>query len=223
MVYRAVIFDLDGTLLDTLDDIADSANRVLERRGYPQHPPDAYRFFVGDGVRKLVERILPESQRTEALVETCLVEMRDEYGRNWKSKTRPFEGVPELLGELVRRGMKRAVLSNKPDELTRACVSELLSRWTFDAVAGQNDRLPHKPDPAGALHLARQMGVTPAEVALVGDSDIDMKTAVNAGMYPIGATWGFRPREELAAAGARALLDRPADLLPVLDGAGEST
>ena len=217
MAYRAVIFDLDGTLLDTLEDIADSANRVLTGRGFPAHPVDDYRFFVGDGVKKLVERILPPGERSESLVEGCLLEMREEYGRNWNVKTRPYDGIPELLASLDDRGLKRAVLSNKPEELTQACVAGLLSVWTFDAVAGHSECTPHKPHPAGALTLARRLEVRPAEVVLVGDSDIDMRTAVNAGMYPAGATWGFRPREELVAAGARTLLDRPADLLAILD------
>jgi phosphoglycolate phosphatase len=217
MAYRAVIFDLDGTLLDTLDDIADSANKVLTGRGLPPHPVDDYRFFVGDGVKKLVERILPPGERSESLVEKCLLEMREEYGRNWNVKTRPYDGIPELLASLEDLGLKRAVLSNKPDELTQVCVAELLSVWTFDAVAGHSELTPHKPHPAGAEALAHRLEVEPAEIVLVGDSDIDMKTAVNAGMYPAGATWGFRPREELVAAGARALLDRPADLLAILD------
>ena len=220
MKYRAVIFDLDGTLLDTLDDIADSANNVLAGRGFPTHAVDDYRLFVGDGVRKLVERILPPMARSEALVEQCLSEMREEYGSRWNAKTKPYEGIPDLLATLRRGGLKLAVLSNKPDELTQACVSELLSDWTFDAVAGQTVQTPHKPDPTGALRLARLLAVTPPETVLVGDSDIDMQTAVNAGMYPAGATWGFRSRDELAAAGARSLLDRPADLLPILAGDG---
>jgi phosphoglycolate phosphatase len=217
MVFRAVIFDLDGTLLNTLEDIADSANRVLAARGLPTHPVDDYRFFVGDGVEKLVERILPPDKRDRGTVGRCLAEMREEYGRNWNVKTRPYEGIPETLASLDRRGVKRAVLSNKPEELTRACVRELLSSWTFTAVAGHTDRVPRKPHPAGALDLARRLGVSPEEVVLVGDSNVDMQTAVNAGMYPAGATWGYRPRKELLAAGARSLLDRPIDLLGILD------
>jgi phosphoglycolate phosphatase len=221
MAYRGVIFDLDGTLLDTLDDIADAANTVLAARGLPTHPVDDYRFFVGDGVKKLVERIVPPPVKNEALVEQCLSEMREEYGRNWNVKTRPYDGIPELLTSLGERGLKRAVLSNKPEALTHACVAELLSRWPFEAVVGHSDTTPHKPDPTGALTLARRLGAQPADIVLVGDSDIDMKTAVNAGMYPAGATWGFRPREELVAAGARSLLDRPADLLALVDNQGD--
>jgi phosphoglycolate phosphatase len=217
MTFGAVIFDLDGTLLDTLEDIADSANRVLAGRGFPEHPVEAYRHFVGDGVRKLVERMLPLEERTEALVELCLAEMRDEYGRNWNVKTRPYGGIPELLDALRDRGVRTAVLSNKPDELTRACVRELLPQSCFDTVEGHKAGIPHKPDPAGARALARRLGVTPGRVVLVGDSDIDMRTAVNAGMYPVGATWGFRSREELTGAGAVALLERPADLLEIID------
>jgi phosphoglycolate phosphatase len=217
MTFRAVIFDLDGTLLDTLEDIADSANSVLRRRGFPAHPTDEYRYFVGDGVRKLIERILPPEKRTETFVDLCLAEMRQEYGGRWNVKTRPYDGVPELLDSLRGHGVKRAVLSNKPDDLTRACVDELLSDWSFDVVAGYGGEIPHKPDPTGALEVARRLGVNPDRIAMVGDSDIDMRAAVDAGMYPVGATWGFRPREELAAAGALELLDRPLDLLAVID------
>lgn len=217
MAFRGVIFDLDGTLLDTLDDIADSANKVLAARGFPAHAVDDYRFFVGDGVKKLVERILPPGQRSESLVDQCLSEMREEYGRNWNVKTRPYDGIPELLAAIGDRGVKRAVLSNKPDELTRACVGELLAGWTFDAVAGHSEAIPHKPSPAGALWLAGRLGIDPADLVLVGDSGVDILTAVKAGMYPAGATWGFRPKEELVEAGARSLLDRPSDLLAILD------
>jgi len=217
MKFEAIIFDLDGTLLDTLDDIADSANTVLARRGYPVHEAGDYRLMVGAGVRMLVERMLPHSERETELIDRCLAEMRDEYGRNWNNKTRPYEGVPEMLEGIAERGLKRAVLSNKPDDLTRACVSELLTPWPFDVVAGQGGAIPHKPDPAGALEIARRLQVPPAATLFLGDSDIDILTAVNAGMYPAGALWGFRTRAELSGAGAEALLEHPRQLLEILD------
>ena len=217
MKFNAIIFDLDGTLLDTLDDIADSANTVLARRGYPVHEAADYRLMIGAGVRLLVERMLPRGEHDTGLIDGCLAEMRDEYGRNWKNKTRPYDGVPEMLDAVASLGLKRAVLSNKPDDLTRACVADLLTRWLFDAVAGQGGKIPHKPDPAGALELARRMGVAPGAVLFLGDSDIDILTALNAGMFPAGAVWGFRTREELSGAGAQALLDHPRQLMEILD------
>jgi phosphoglycolate phosphatase len=217
MKFEAIIFDLDGTLLDTLDDIADSANTVLARRGYPVHETGDYKTMIGAGVRLLVERMLPGGERNTGLIDDCLAEMREEYGRNWKNKTRPYEGVPEMLDAVAALGLKRAVLSNKPDGLTRACVAELLTSWPFDAVAGQGGEIPHKPDPGGALEMARRMDVAPGATLFLGDSGIDILTAINAGMYPAGALWGFRTREELAGAGARALLDHPRQLLEILD------
>lgn len=217
MKFEAIIFDLDGTLLDTLEDIADSANNVLARRGYAAHEAGDYKLMIGAGVRKLVERMLPRGAGEPGLIDRCLAEMREEYGRNWKNKTRPYDGVPEMLEGVAALGLKRAVLSNKPDDLTRVCVAELLTPWSFDVVAGQGGAIRHKPDPAGALELARRMDVAPDSTLFLGDSDIDILTAVNAGMYPAGALWGFRTREELSGAGALALLDHPRQLLEILD------
>jgi phosphoglycolate phosphatase len=216
MRFDAIIFDLDGTLLDTLDDIADSANAVLARRGFPTHPVEAYRYFVGDGVQKLIQRVLPADAREE-LGDTCLREMREEYGRNWNVKTRPYDGVPELLDELTARGLKLAVLSNKPDRFTKMCVDDLLAAWTFEVVAGQGPGFPHKPDPEGALEVARRLDTPPGRIAFVGDSGIDMRTAVSAGMYAVGVLWGYRTIEELMEDGARALLEQPDRLLEIVD------
>jgi phosphoglycolate phosphatase len=216
--FQAVIFDLDGTLLDTLDDIADSANSVLKQFGYPTHPVEDYRFFVGDGVEMLIRRVLPEGERTDDLVGRGVGRMREEYGRNWNVKTKPYAGVPSMLDALAARNVKLAVLSNKPDEFTRACVEGLLPAWRFDVVAGQGPDVPHKPDPGGALWVARKLGLPPERIVFLGDSGNDMRAAVSAGMYPAGALWGFRPREELEASGARALMDRPEDVVALIEG-----
>lgn len=214
---EAVIFDLDGTLLDTLSDIADSTNNVLAKRGYPTHPVDDYRFFVGDGVKVLIERVLPSGERTPALVEHCVSEMREEYARNWNVKSRPYAGVPKLLNGLVGLGLSMAVLSNKPDDFTRKCVEALLPDIEFGVVVGQRTGVPQKPDPTGALEVAQRLAVQPERIVLLGDSGIDMQTAVNAGMYPVGVLWGFRSGAELAENGARLLLAQPEELLDFLN------
>jgi phosphoglycolate phosphatase len=213
---RAVLFDLDGTLLDTLDDLADSANAALAHHGFPVHPVDAYKYFVGDGVAQLMLRILPGDRRDTQTAADLSLTYRDEYRRRWKSKSRPYPGIAELLDALASRNIPSVVLSNKPDDFTRACVTELLPRWTFDVVMGASDTIPHKPNPAGALQVARMVKVDPADFLYLGDTSTDMKTAVAAGMYPVGALWGFRTRDELLASGAKVLADHPRDVVNLL-------
>jgi phosphoglycolate phosphatase len=214
MPFQAVLFDLDGTLLDTLADLAASMNAVLARQGLPQHGLAAYKYYVGDGIANLVRRALPEQRRAEDLLVTqCCAEMRAEYSRRWRDKTRPYDGIPELLDTLASRGLNLAVLSNKPDEMTRLTVRELLPRWRFDAVRGERPGTPRKPDPAAALEIAAQLGLPPAAFLYLGDTNTDMQTALAARMYPLGALWGFRTAEELAVSGAKALIASPMELL----------
>ena len=217
MPYRSVLFDLDGTLLDSLADLADSCNAALAAHGFPTHPTDAYKYFVGDGVAKLLERALPPNHNDMATITEVSPTYRTEYQHRWNAKTRPYPGVPELLDALTRRHLTLAVLSNKPDDFTRQCVTELLPRWRFDIVMGATPALPHKPHPAGALQLARTLALPPAEFVYLGDTSTDMQTATSAGMLPIGVTWGFRPESELRAHGAKHILHHPLDLLPLLD------
>ncbi|MGD0897908.1 MAG: HAD family hydrolase [Thermoguttaceae bacterium] len=217
MTCRAVLFDLDGTLLDTIEDIGDAANAALRQLGFPEHPLETYRVAVGDGMEVLARRVLPPECREAADVARYVAMVRKEYATRWAGKTRPFDGIPELLDELTARGIPIAVLSNKPEEFTRLCVEHLLPRWRFGAVVGQSARLPTKPDPAGALQIAAQLGCVPAEVLYLGDTNTDMRTAVAAGMFPAGALWGYRSRDELLAHGAKALVERPRDLLGLLD------
>jgi phosphoglycolate phosphatase len=221
MPFRATIFDLDGTLLDTLDDIADAANRVLAARGFPTHPNPDYRTLIGEGVVKLILKALPETHHDEAMVKACVVAYGQQYERTWNIQTRPYAGVPEMLDTLAARGMKLAVLSNKPDHFTQRCVGELLTKWAFDVVLGASDSFPRKPDPASAIEIARRLGVPPAECLFVGDSGIDMQTARAAHMYPVGALWGFRGQEELLKEGARLLIHKPSDLLDFLARDGQ--
>ena len=213
MKYEAVLFDLDGTLLDTLVDLADSMNAVLEGLGAPVHPAEAYKYFVGDGVRNLIVRALPQPQRTEETIRGCIREMHDEYSKRWASKTRPYAGVPGLLDALAERGVKMAVLSNKPDDFTKLCVEKLLPDWTFESVRGVREDGKRKPDPTGALETAKMLGLSPGRFAYVGDTNTDMQTAVAAGMHPIGVLWGFREADELKANGAEQLVRTPEELL----------
>ncbi len=219
MHYQAVLFDLDGTLLDTLEDLADSTNAALGRLGFPVHPLAAFRYFVGDGMENLVRRALPSQRQTAPAIAECLALVRQEYGQRWAVKTRPYAGIPELLDALAARGVATAVFSNKPHEFTQLCVSRLLPRWQFARVVGAQPSLPGKPDPAGALEISRQMGIAPDRFLYLGDTNTDMQTAVAAGMLPLGATWGFRTPDELLKFGAKVLLGKPIDLLDVLDRA----
>jgi phosphoglycolate phosphatase len=214
---KAVLFDLDGTLLDTLEDIANSANSALVRYGLPTHSVDAYRYFIGDGVTMLISRALPDENRDSDIIAKCVKGFRQDYSRNWNVNTRPYEGVPELLDALAAKHIKMAVLSNKPDDFTKQCVSELLPNHDFEMILGQRDAIPIKPDPVGALQIADRLGITPSRFLYLGDSAIDMKTAVRAGMFPVGALWGFRPLEELREHGAQAVIEHPMDLLGLLD------
>ncbi|MEZ5303807.1 MAG: HAD family hydrolase [Verrucomicrobiales bacterium] len=206
---HAFIFDLDGTLIDSLGDLADSMNAVLAANGFPEHGPDAYRYFIGDGMRELVSRALPASERGEAALERYAAQYRAEYGRRWNARTRAFDGVMPALRALADRGAKLAVLSNKPQDFTAQCVAELLGGVEFAEVRGQREGVPRKPDPAAALAIAAACGADPAETFFVGDTSVDMQTAVNAGMVPVGVLWGFRPEAELRESGARVLLREP--------------
>jgi phosphoglycolate phosphatase len=214
--FAAVIFDLDGTLLDTLIDIGHAANSVLRHFHYPAHPIDDYRYFVGEGVRILFQRALPEAENSEQTVEACAAEFREAYGRLWNVHTRPYADVESLLAALARRSLPMAVLSNKPQRFTQLCVDEFFPAQTFRAVVGQRDGVPQKPDPAGAREIAEQLAVPPGKVLFLGDTGVDMQTARAAGMYAVGAQWGFRPKQELIAGGAQALIEQPSQLLALL-------
>lgn len=213
---RAAVFDLDGTLLDTLADIGDTCNRVLEKRGFPVHSLESYRYFVGEGARVLVERALPDEARTPGMIQQCLADYLSGYLAIENPRAIPYDGIPDLLDNLSARGFRLAVLSNKSHPATIRCVAELLGDWTFEAVFGLRENVPRKPDPAGALEIAGKMAVAVNQCLFIGDTATDMHTATASGMIPIGALWGFRPEEELRQAGARFLIKRPVELIELL-------
>jgi phosphoglycolate phosphatase len=214
MAWKGVVFDLDGTLLDTRLDIADAMNRVLKRHGFPLHGYEAYGGFIGDGAGVLVRRALP-GDRPEA-AEECLAEFLVDYGAHWNLRTRLYQGVDAMLSGVVRLGLRMAILTNKPASTAIQCVEFYLRRWHFDVVLGQQDGLPRKPDPSGARRVAALLGLLPAELLYVGDTGTDMETATGAGMFPVGALWGFRPERELRASGAEVVIATPGDLLRIL-------
>ena len=208
-----IIFDLDGTLLDTLEDLADSVNTILSRQGLPEHPVDAYRNFVGSGMPALVRRALPENVQDEDFFNQCLEEVRGEYFRRWANKTAPYPGILQVLEVLYAEGMPMAVLSNKPHDATVKTVAHFFDVSFFKIIQGASSDRPLKPDPSAALTIIRDLGMEREDMYLLGDSDVDMFTARNAGITAIGAAWGFRGRNELLQAGAVRVLEHPQDLL----------
>jgi phosphoglycolate phosphatase len=209
---RGVIFDLDGTLVDSLGDIAAAMNRTLAARGFPTHPLDAYRSFVGDGVQKLAERALPKEAQGER---TSLVAAYEaDYAEHLLESSVPYPGIPELLDALSARGLPMAVLSNKPEAPTRRLVAALFGRWKFREVTGERPGVPRKPDPTAALQLARAMDVPAMDIAFIGDTLVDVSCARAAGMRPLGVLWGFRA-QEVAASGVTTVR-HPEELLPLL-------
>ncbi len=215
--YKTVIFDLDGTLLYTLPDIARAVNHALQTKGLPPQPVEAYRQKVGWGLDETVRLALPEELQPSAagsgLLRELVDELISEYRRAPYELTTPYDGVPEMLSELRQRGAAVAVLSNKEHELTRTIVRELLPQTDFFAVQGVSGTVPPKPDPTGVRQLLEAAEASPSEVLYVGDSGVDMQTALAAELRPLGVSWGYRPVEELRANGAEAILNRPADLL----------
>ncbi|PID71518.1 MAG: HAD family hydrolase [Desulfobulbus propionicus] len=217
MRYKAVIFDLDGTLLDTLADLASSCNRVLVQLGYPVHPNEAYRYFVGDGMTTLVQRILPEDKQTSNVINHAVELFRQDYAENWAVDTTLYEGVGSMLDRLKALGVRICILSNKPDGFTQLCVSKLLGQWTFELIYGQRDGVPRKPDPAGAFALLQELGLKNEEVLYVGDTATDMKTAAAAQLDKVGVAWGFRDVKELQDSGADYIIDHPGQLIDIIE------
>lgn len=219
-MFSTVLFDLDGTLLNTIDDLADSANRVCAAHGWPQHTTDAYRYFVGNGIPMLVERFSPESARDSAALAATLTEFDAVYRAHMHDKTAPYPGMPQLLQNLHDRGVRMAVFSNKADEFARAVVARYFDPHLFEIVRGALPDVPTKPAPEGTRALLQQLGVDPARdrILYVGDSNVDVQTAHNAGLPCCGVLWGFRTKQELQAEGAEYLAENCAQLQTIITG-----
>ena len=214
-----VIFDLDGTLLDSLGDLAAAMNSILSEVGCTPHPNDAYRSFVGYGVDHLVQTALPEELRAdEQLLTRCRALMRERYAGAMTVHTHPYNGIVEVLEELGGRAVPLAVLTNKIDGQTQRLVKHYFTSIPFVAVIGAEAGWPSKPDPASAVFIADRMGLDPADVLFVGDGDTDMQTAVRAAMYPLGCSWGFRTPKQLLDAGAAAIIDHPRQVTEFVAG-----
>lgn len=214
-MYRTVIFDLDGTLLNTLEDLADAGNWVCRRNGWPEHSLEEYRAMVGHGISNLVQKFSPEGCRSPLMLVNTLAQFNEYYGAHNMDKTLPYDGMPELVAELGRRNMKLAVYSNKADKFSRQIVEHYFP-GAFTLVRGKVRGVPVKPDPTGVRQILTELGADPDQTLFVGDSSVDMETAHNAGLAACGVTWGFRSRESLAAAGADFLADTPEELSSVI-------
>lgn len=209
---QAVLFDLDGTLVDTLGDLADATNEALRRRGFPEYPEEQYRQMVGNGARRLIERALGE-RCTPELTGQLLADFVRIYDEGCLRRTAPYPGIPEAVTALKERGLRMAVVTNKPEEQAVKIVRHFFGPHVFICVVGGRPGRAAKPDPAAALEVLAALGVPPAAALFVGDSDVDMQTAHNAGMRSAGAVWGFRGEEELRRAGAGILLRKPVEIV----------
>lgn len=210
-MYKAVIFDLDGTLINSIEDLADSANAVLREYNFPTFDVDAYKYKVGNGIRKLMERALPEDKKD--LLDEALARFKEIYAQHNLDKTRPYAGIMEMLHDLQAAKIPLGVCTNKHDEAAKEIIKILFPENTFDSIIGDKAGLKRKPDPGKVLAIAKEWNIKPEEIAYLGDSGVDMQTAVNAGMLPVGVLWGFRTEDELNENGAKVILHKPSELM----------
>jgi phosphoglycolate phosphatase len=215
MKYKGIIFDLDGTLVNSLEDISDAMNLVLTNLNYPIHTYDAYQYFIGSGLLNLISKALPSTNNSESQIEICFESMIKGYRETCTLKTKPYDGTIELLDNLAARNIKLAVFSNKADELTKKITAEIFPGY-FDAAVGLSLETLKKPNPFEAITISKKWNLQPEEIIFIGDSDIDMQTAINANMFAVGVSWGYRTEEELLASGAKLVIHNPLELIQVL-------
>lgn len=213
--YKAVIFDLDGTLVNSLNDLADSVNIVLASYNLPTHDVESYKYRVGNGIRKLMQRSLPDDKQD--LLDEALEKFKAVYARHNMDKTRPYESITELLEKLCAQNIKLGVCTNKHDEAAKVIIKALFGEDIFDEIIGDKQGLKRKPDPGKVLAMAQNWNLQPQEIAYLGDSGVDMQTAVNAGMLAVGVLWGFRTETELKENGADILISSPLELLQAVN------
>ena len=208
-MYKLVIFDLDGTLLDTLEDLADSANLMLKTKGYPERSVEEIRQFVGHGMRNLVERCLP-CKVSDEIFQSCYDFFRITFGKNMQNKTKPYDGIINVLEKLQDMGVKSVVVSNKNDDAVKKLCADYFGNLISDAY-GRKDGIPAKPDPAMVVSVIENFGIAKEDCIFVGDSETDILTAKNSQLVSVGVLWGFRDEKVLAQAGADNIIERPED------------
>ncbi len=214
---KAVIFDLDGTLVDSLGDLCDSTNFALQKYGFPTHEKEKFNYFVGDGMLKLIERAIPKERFNTEVQQKVYLEFLAHYREHFLDKTSPYDYIPQTISELKEKGIKLAVVSNKNDEMVRK-IADKFFKGSFQLAFGKREGYPLKPDPTSTLAIIKELGVSPKECAFVGDSGMDMLTAKNTGCVAVGALWGFRTREELVENGSDYLLENPSEISPLILG-----
>lgn len=212
-MYKAIIFDLDGTLIDSLEDLADAVNYGLEKMGYTPHPVEAYKRMIGNGAVKLCERALRGYTDFSGETEKLHTFFSEYYNSHSTDKTAPYEGIADLLSELSNNRILMAVASNKPDEFTKSIISGIFRDVPFAAVYGKRENRDTKPAPDIIFDILHDLNLSKEDVILAGDSDVDILTASNAGIKSIGCTWGYRTKEELTAAGADFIVNSPEEIL----------
>lgn len=213
---KAVLFDLDGTLADSLIDLAEGVNRAIAQFGYPTHEVEAFKYFVGDGIPKMIERALPKEHRNADTVNKIKDIFLPYYAVHYADNTYAYNGMPELVHTLKQKGFIVAVVTNKEQDMANEVVQSLYGD-IFDLIFGKRDGIPAKPDPTAALMAMDELGVTPCECVFIGDSGMDVATAVNSGAVPVGELWGFRKEDELRANGAKYIISKPEQLLDIIE------
>jgi phosphoglycolate phosphatase len=217
--YKAAIFDLDGTLVDSLGDMADSINAVIASYGYPQHSIERYGEMAGDGLVSLIRRSLPPERSNDIdFVISLIPKVDQEYDKRWFVRTHPYDGIPELLDLINSKNVGLAILSNKPHAFVTKFIPHFFPDIRFDVVFGARKGIPQKPSPAAAYEIASIIGIDASECIFIGDSAADMLTGKTADMFSVGVTWGFRPPEELLYAGADIVVHHPREIMNLLEG-----
>lgn len=217
-MYKLIIFDLDGTLADTLQDLADAVNYALDVHGFPIHPLESFRYFVGNGVPKLIERAVPEEKRNTEILESVKKDFSYYYNIHSLDKTESYRGITDMLKLIKKMGISTAVATNKSEEFVNAILQKLFPEFRFDAVMGGVENMPKKPDPAIVHKILSVLKIRHDEAVFAGDSDVDVHTAKNAGMKSIGCLWGFRDYNELEKAGADHIVSKPSEIVEILNG-----
>lgn len=213
---KAVLFDLDGTLVNSLFDLADGVNHALSLKGYPTHPVESFKYFVGDGIPKMIERALPSDCRDADTINQIKDVFLSYYAVHYADNTYAYEGMRELVGTLKDKGFIIAVVTNKDQNMANEVVNSLYGD-VFDLIFGKREGIPAKPDPTAALMAMQELGVKPCECIFIGDSGMDVATAVNSGAVPVGELWGFRQRDELLENGAKYIINKPNELLEIIE------